>query len=262
MKKITKRKKIYSLVSLVFLLSLLSVKGYSERSKENYSAKARRVNFSLSGGYAHSETRSGLVDLKAEVQLNLSPSIRAGFGVGYMSDSDDLHMSGNFGEMTGGMMGGILGSFSGHRHQFRVIPLTLSLYYILPINPRVDVFMVGGGGYYIGSFRDISTQDRNAFGAHTGFGIDFKVTDRIVVGAESTYRFVNLKNFKSELHPGFREGTEGEDHIEGSWHFHHHQQEWHFHEIHAEEEPIIVELFPFNVNLNGFSFRAGIKFRF
>lgn len=257
---------IFSFISLVFLFLLGSVAGYAKQAQEISSSTVRRVNFSLRGGYAHSETRSGLVDVKAEVQVSISSNIRAGLGVGYLSDSDDTHMSGFFGGMAGGMMGGMIGGmsggFSGHDHQFRVIPLTLSLYYVLPINPRVDIFMLGGGGYYLSSFRDISSQEKNAFGPHAGFGIDFKVTDRIMIGAEGIYRFVNLKGFASELFPGFRERMEGGEHEEGSWHYHHHQGEYHFHGTDEDEEHMLLDSPPFNISLNGFSFRAGIKFMF
>jgi len=137
--------KIFGFVSLGLLFMLNSVTGYGQQAQVS-SSTLRGLNFFLGGGYAHSESRSGLVDVKAEIQLSLSSTIRAGFGVGYMSDSDNMHMSGNLGGMAGGMMGGMTGgmsgSFTGHSHQFRVIPFTLSLYYALPLNPQFDLYMV------------------------------------------------------------------------------------------------------------------------
>ncbi len=256
----TKRVKIISVISLVFLFSLSSGVGSAQQAQEN--PREGSVSFSLSGGYAHAETRRGMVDLKAEIQISLSPNFRIGFGLGYLSDSDNMHIAGSFAGVSGGMMGGMSGGFSGHRHEFRVIPITLSLYYILPVNPRMDIFMVGGGGYYLGSFEDVSSQDHNAFGPHAGLGIDFKITDRIVIGAEGVYRFVNLKGFESELHPGFREGLPGEDHEEGFWHFHHGQGDYHFHGSEEDEGQMFLDSSPFDISLNGFSLRAGIKFKF
>lgn len=257
--------KIFGLVSLGLFLLFISEKSFAQPGQED-SSRLRRANFSLSGGYAHSESRNGLVDVKAEIQYSISPAIRAGLSVGYLSDSDNMHMGENIGGMSGGMMDGIMdgqmGGFSGHNHNFRVIPLTLSLYYVLPVNPKVDIFMVGGGGYYLSSFNDISRQEKNALGAHVGFGFDLKVADRIMIVAEGIYRFVNLKGFTSELHPGFREGMDDEEHQEGFWHYHHHHEEWHFHEEHENDEQMITDSSNFNISLNGFSLRAGIKFKF
>ena len=207
-----------------------------------------------------------MVGVKTEFQFSLSTNIRAGLGIGYLSESDNMHMDGNLGGMTGGMMDGMMGGMSsgssGHNHQFRVVPLTLSIYYVLPINTKADIYMVGGGGYYFGSFRDISTQEKNTFGTHFGIGFDFKIADRVIIVTEGIYRFVNLKGFTSELHPGFREGMEGEGHEEGFWHYHHHQEEYHFHESHEDQEQIMIDSPFYNISLNGFSIRAGIKFGF
>jgi opacity protein-like surface antigen len=239
---------------------------YAESGKNSNSPDQRRVSFSIFGGYAHSESRGGMVDLKTEVQLDLSANIRVGLGVGYLSDFHGMHMDGSFGSMHGGMMGGsnagFMGGFSEHTHNFRIIPLTLSLYYVLPINSKLDVFMQGGGGYYIGNYKDQSDQSQDAFGPHLGMGFDFKVADRITIIAEGNYRFVNLKGFSSELHQGFREGMGGEEHEEGLWHFHHHEEEWHFHEEHEDAQQMLTDVPPFDLSLNGISLRVGIKFLF
>ncbi len=256
----------FSFVSLGLLFLLGRVMIYAEPGQGVSSSGLSRVNFSLWGGYAHSESRSGMVDVKAEIQYSLSSYIKAGFGIGYLSDSDNMHMGGNIGGLSGGMMGGMMGGRTGgfydDGHDFRVIPLTLNLYYILPVNHKLDIFMVGGGGYYLSFFRDVSTQERNAFGPHAGFGFDLKIADRIKIVAEGIYRFVNLKGFTSELHPGFREGMEGEEHEEGFWHYNHGQGEYHFHEFHEDQAQMMIDSPPYNISLNGFSLRVGIKFRF
>lgn len=253
-------------VSLVFLFLLGTVMIYAEQGQGVLASGLSRVNFSLWGGYAHSESRGIIVDVKAEIQFSLSSNIRIGFGIGYLSDSDNMHMDGNIGGMSGGMMGSMMGGqtggFSGDGHNFRVIPLTLSLYYVLPLNHKLNIFMVGGGGYYLSSFRDISTQEENGFGPHVGFGFDLEIADRIKIVAEGIYRFVNLKGFTSELHPGFREGMEGEEHEEGFWHYNHGQGEYHFHESHEDQAQMMIDSPPYSISLNGFSLRVGIKFRF
>lgn len=176
---------------LAFLGVLALVLGSSElagQMQESSSKQTRPIGVVLKGGMAHSESRSGLVDVGAEVVFSLSQGLRAALGIGYLSDFDHGHMAGGFGGMSGGMMGdgmgGFTGGFSGHSHDFRVIPVTLSLQYALPVNPYFDVFMIGGAGYYFGSFRDISRQDKSAFGPHFGAGLDFKIAERVMISAE------------------------------------------------------------------------------
>jgi hypothetical protein len=247
-------------LGLIFFLGRVMI--YAEPGQEVSSSGLSRVKFSLEGGFAHSESRSGMVDVKAEIQFSLSSNIRIGLGIGYLSDINNMHMGGNAGGMSGGMMGGQTGGFSGHSHDFRAVPITLSLYYVLPLNHKMNIFMVGGGGYYFSSFRDISTQEENGFGPHAGFGFELEIAARIKIVAEGIYRFVNLKGFTSELHPGFREGMEGEEHEEGFWHYNHGQEEYHFHNSYEDQAQMMIDSPPYNISLNGFSLRAGIKFRF
>ncbi len=247
---------------VVLLSSSLSFAGVGNESPK-FSEK--RINLTIFGGYAYSERIGGMTDLNLEIQLSLSSHVKVGLGIGYLSGNDDMHLNGNFGNMQGGMMGnmrgGIMGGFSGHNHDLKTIPITLSLLYVLPINSKLDVFMMGGGGYYFGSYKDQSTQNKSSFGPHIGLGLDLKVSDRVVIVAGGLYRFVSLKSFMSELHEGFRQGMEGE-HEEGFWHFHHHDNDWHFHEEHENEQQMLMDVSTFNISLNGISLRIGIKFLF
>lgn len=54
----------------------------------------------------------------------------------------------------------------------------------------------------------------------------------------------------------------GGQHEDGFWHFNHHQDDWHFHEEHEDEIHMLNDSSPFNISLNGFSIRAGVKFSF
>ncbi|MHA2062148.1 MAG: hypothetical protein ACW963_07665 [Candidatus Sifarchaeia archaeon] len=252
------RLKIMPGITMALFALLMTTLVNAQSTQETYSSTTSRVGFFLGGGFAHSESRGGMIDLKSELQFSISKKIRFGLGIGYMSDFHGMHMSGG---MMGGMMGGMNNGFSGHRHSFRVVPITSSIYYLLPLSPNVDVFMTGGGGYYIASFRDVSTENKNAFGPHVGIGFDFKATHKINIITEAVYRFVNLKDFTSQLHQGFRE-LEGEQHEDGFWHFHHQHEEWHFHEEHEDEIQVLEDSSPFNISLNGFSIRAEVRFGF
>ncbi|NIM57571.1 MAG: hypothetical protein GTO16_01320 [Candidatus Aminicenantes bacterium] len=80
--------------------------------------------------------------------------------------------------------------------------------------------------------------------------------------AEGIYRFINLKGFTSELHPGFREAIVGVGHEEGFWHYDHDQGDYHFHGSQEDLAQIMMDCPPYSISLNGLSFRAGIKFKF
>lgn len=254
------KKTIFSFVSLGLILLMSYAMNYARPVEENRSAPSNRPNFSLKGGNAHSESQGCMAEVDAEILFPLSSFLRIGLGIGYLSDWGGMHMGGGIGLMSGGMMTGFGDGFSGHGHDFRVIPLTLSLYYTIPVRSNIDIFMVGGAGYYWGSFRDISIQRKSGFGPHAGFGFDFKVADRIVIVTEGIFRFASLKNFTSELYPGFKD--EMGEYVEGFWHFHHGHGEWHFHEEHEDLLQMSAENSPFNISLNGFSIRAGIRFSF
>ncbi len=261
---------LWSFILLITLFFLGVGLIYAEENPEDVKS-INRWNFFLGGGYGYSESRAGLIEVQAEVQFNVSSNVYFGVGIGYLSDSDNDHMDGNFDFMSGRRMGGgmmhdgtqsMTGGFSRHRHNFTVIPLTVSVYYALPVSARIDVFMSGGAGYYWASFNDISKQKNIAFGPHAGLGVEYKITNRITAVAHGLYRFVNLEGFMSELHPGFREGMEENEHEEGSWHLHHDDDEYHFHDTYEISEQMMRDSSPFNIRLNGFSLRAGIKFGF
>ncbi len=257
----TSKFKIFCLfvLGLLFLLSS-SITNYAKSEEETFSSSSDRLTFSMKGGFAHSESQGGMIEVDAEILFPLSSFLRIGFGVGYLGDWAGMHMGGGMGHRSGGMMGSLGESFPDHNQDFRVIPLTLSLYYTIPVRHNIDIFMVGGAGYYLGSLKDISTQRKNGFGPHAGFGFNFKLVDRIVIVTEGIFRFASLKNFTSELIPGFRDDTD--EQMEGFWHFNHSHGEWHFHEEHEDLGQMMNDTPLFNINLNGFSFRTGLRFSF
>ncbi len=257
-----RKTRIFNLIILGIGVLFSLTMAFAGVDEESYKSSNNLVHLTMIGGYAHSESIGGMADLNFEIQFRLSSHVRAGFGVGYLSGSDKKHMDGNSGGMMGSMNLNIMGGFSGHNHSLKVVPITLSMYYVLPLGPELDIFMFGGAGYYLGSYRDQATQNEGSFGPHAGLGADFKLSDRIAIVAEGVYRFVSLNGFVSELHEGFREGMEGEEHMEGFWHFHHHDNQWHFHEEHENEQHMLIDVPPFDIGLNGISLRIGIKFMF
>jgi len=167
--------------------------------------------------------------------------------------------------MLGGMMGGSLirdgGGFIEYAQDLKVVPLTLSLYYILPVSRSANAFMTGGFGYYLSRFRDVSTQKKSAFGFHAGIGFEFKLSERVRIVTEGLYRFVNFRGFRSELREGIFIDEGGEIRT-GYWHFHHDQNDYLFHGMEEDWAEMMTDTGPFDINLSGMSLRAGLRFSF
>jgi len=252
----------FSLILSAFFLFLI-LHTFALPAGAQYQKK--EFSLSLSGGYAHSESYGGLSDLKAELQLGMSSSLRTALAIGYMSTSGEMHGRGGGrsrmgGMMTGSMMGAERG-FIGFSQNLKVVPLTLSFYYMLPVSRRANAFMTGGAGYYWSRFRDVSTQEKSAFGFHAGLGFELKLSERVGVVAEGLYRFVKFRGFRSELRPGFFKAESGEIR-EGYWHFHHDENEYRFHGMDEAWEQMMTDTGPFDINLSGVSLRAGLRFSF
>lgn len=77
---------------------------------------------------------------------------------------------------------------------------------------------------------DVTTQDKQAFGPHAGFGMDFKVGEKVTIVGETIYRFVTLKGFQREFPFYYLQGIE--------------------------------KLSRFDIVLNGLSAKIGLKFSF
>jgi hypothetical protein len=227
----------------------------------------KAILLEVAGGYGHSETLGGMADLKAELKVTLSSSFRLGFGLGYLSSSSEMGMNtngitGGMGGMMGGsMMGGMNNGASGFGRVFRSIPLTLTAYYLRPLNPATDVYILAGGGYYPTTLRDVSSQKKSAFGPHAGLGVDFRLARNVLLEAEGIYRFVNLKGFRSQVHPGFLADAQGQR-MQGFWYYDYGDGQPHFLSSQMDMDQMMRAMPSYGVKLNGFSLRAGLDFRF
>jgi len=253
-----------------FLFLLLVLPVWGRTGGEAESPPSSRFSFVLKGGAAHTESRGAAADLAVGLRMDLSRKVAVGLGVGYLGDSDTHHASGHptggsrgmGGGATGRMMTGMSGSFSGHTHDFDALSILLDVSYILPLSTRAAAFLVVGGGWYRGSFRDISIQRRSAFGPHVGAGVDFRVDQGVTLLVEGLYRHVLLEGFESELHPGYAEGIQGQDRQEGFWQFQHDMEEWSFYSKQEVHEITGMDGSFFDISLNGFALRGGVSFRF
>lgn len=79
---------------------------------------------------------------------------------------------------------------------FRLIPLELSAYYLLPFSTEQFKFLMGGGlGYYVGShirkFGDVEVSNAErkiAYGIHVSISMDYLIKDFISVRGEMKFR--------------------------------------------------------------------------
>lgn len=79
---------------------------------------------------------------------------------------------------------------------FRLFPLELSAYYLLPFSIERFKFLMGGGiGYYIGShvrkFGDVEVSNaerKTAYGIHVSISMDYLIKDFISVRSEMKFR--------------------------------------------------------------------------
>ena len=249
---------------LLFSLFLLGVMAAAPLSAQSDPPKDRPVYLGLMGGFSHSENQGGMADLKAEALLSVSRSLSLGLGIGYLNGSDQRHGMGYSGLM-GGMMGGMMdgqGSITmGLDHSFQSTPLTLTAYLRRPLSPSAGVTLLGGVGYYWARYRDINTQRKEAFGSHLGLGADLRIARRVLVVGEVGYRFVRFSGFRVDSHPGFDFDAQGHS-LAGFWYFDQADSRYHYHLDDGHMDEFMSGLPSFDINLNGFSLRAGLRFGF
>ncbi len=249
--------------SFMFIALFLFIWGgmtMSSLSAQTYRAEERSIYVGLIGGYSHSESQGGMVDLRGELQFSLSQSLKLGLGLGYLSDSGRMHGYGNGGMMEG-MMGGGSSTAVGFDNAFRSTPLTLTAYLRKPISSSAGAVLFGGVGYYWSRFREITVQKKGAFGSHLGLGADLRIARNILFFGEASYRFVTLTGFRPDLHPGSDLDEQGHR-MDGFWYFNQGDGGFRFHADDGHMEEFRRNLPPFDIKLNGFSLRIGMKFGF
>jgi len=173
--------------------------GAQRRDRGPVSQDDYRFSLSMAGGFGFAENRHGLLDLQAEIQYGLTPRLRLGLGFGYMNDHGGHGGGMSERDQRGGMQTGFMNmndfnddpQISGP--EARIMPLSLNLYYGVPIGRKWTVFMNGGGSVYFGSFEGpTGDQHKRAWGGQAGLGLEYRVAPSIQLVAEAAYRFVEF----------------------------------------------------------------------
>jgi len=175
---------------LVLAFTVLATAEFAGAQGRDRSAGPEFARFSLSmdGGFGFAEQRHGLLDVKAEFQVGLSRRVRLGLGLGYLNDEGRRGGDGRFDQ--GYMLYGDDGAGS---VRSRIMPVSLNLYYGLPLGRKWTVFMSGGGSWYRGRFENLlGDQRKNAWGGQAGLGVEYRIASSLQLIAQADYRFVEF----------------------------------------------------------------------
>jgi hypothetical protein len=206
----------------VFLYITASLMTLGAAQEGEFDGFRRGVGFTLSGGYTHTESFGSVPEFTAEFQFRIAPRVYAAVAVGYLGDTISMH---NSGMMVGAPMG-----FEDHLHRFQVVPITLNVYYSVPISRTVAAYLTAGGGYYAATYWDINTQSEGNFGSHMGAGLNLRPSQRLDLFVAGTYRLARIDGFLEDILPG--------------------------------TVPGVTSPSTFSLSLNGFRMQFGMRFRF
>jgi len=227
-----------------------------------------RFSVSLGGGFSSLEDHRGLLNLGADMQMALSSRLRLGLGVGYLNNlrGHQGDIGRGYDNQRGGMMNDRQGmgqkqngssgwndQMNGPGNEFRVVPVSLNLYYLVPVGRKWDVYAGAGASYNFGSFREGTlNQHKRALGGQAGLGVEFRLADRLRLVAEGGYRFLEFHklsrpevpiNLLDQLLSGWRNFINA---LMGR----------------SLDIPTQPQEKYYDLNLNGFTCRMGVKFGF
>ena len=217
----------------------------------------QRFSLSMDGGFGFAEGHHGLLDLRAEFQVGLTRRLRLGLGLGYLNDNGRRGMDGGADQRGMSSWYGFTGAgMADDGLRARIMPVSLNLYYGLPVGRKWSGFMSGGGSWYHGSFDGpAGDQRKNAWGGQAGLGVEYRVAPRLQLIAEAEYRFVEFERVITQVNTPLLAAEQLADSL-----------------LRAEANPVadflrgvLVPLAPkpirtSDVNLSGLSLRMGVKF--
>jgi opacity protein-like surface antigen len=194
---------------VIFVISILLIGTINAQTRNKSRApEFQRFSLSLGGGMSSLEEHRHLLNLGAEIQVALASRVRLGLGIGYLNNMHgrrggmDDRYSNERNDWSSGWMT-LLGNGknpyegSGSDTTIRVIPVTLNVYYFVPIGRKWNVYAAAGASYNFGSFREGTlSQHKGAFGGQAGLGVEFRLADRLRLIGEGSYRFVEFHELR------------------------------------------------------------------
>jgi hypothetical protein len=215
------------------------------------------------------------MDFSGEILVSFMPNFSIGIGAGYISAGKETTL-----ELSDTMYS----ADYTYNPKFSVIPITLSLYYEIPIGSSIQVVLNAGLGYYLGTvnfdhiyFGDVGSYTyeesyiwsarSNAMGFHGGIDLELGIARNValVVGAKGRYaKLTDLtgdEDYEYTTSFGYSSSSTYED-----------MTLWYY--IYDEELPLaelwenkptgmyVSDARKAEVNLSGLTFLAGIKISF
>ncbi|GAI80414.1 unnamed protein product, partial [marine sediment metagenome] len=178
-------------------------------------------------------------NFKGELLFNLSPYMSIAFGAEYLSKNNTGSLSFGYEDSGTDYENGYYVDYSTDisystepEYKLTAIPLTLSLYFFIPMGNSADFFITGGAGYYLGKIEvnqtyqtDEKFQDDyydtaddsylysylyeyssdetetseakcNTIGYHAGAGFSINLSPNLSFVIEGCYRYVNFKKWE------------------------------------------------------------------
>lgn len=178
-------------------------------SQENY------LDYAASLGYAKEgelkELNRGGFEYEGEFIINITERFGLGIGAGYIQRK----------EQTEASISSVYNSVSfSHHPTISAIPIKITAYYSIPIASRLNSYLSGGIGYYIGKidynyiweWREWLYEDtfaeahyeiemgakENAFGFHGGIGFEYDVKKNCAIFIEGIARYAKLNDWRGD----------------------------------------------------------------
>jgi len=216
------------------------------------------------------------MDITLEFIYQFHPNFSLAVGTGYISRT----LNGS---------SGLFSSSEGDSYQefslspalrSEINPFYLSCIFSFPVMSGVKANFIGGVGYYIGKIKctgeklegksgyllhlsGLFESNAHTLGYHVGTGIDFDLSLNLFFSVEALYRVVNFRKFKTQVTPFsgtafyFASSAEEIENLVAA-------DSTFLYELQffGEEDVGDIEYRVSNFSYSGFSFRAGLKFKF
>ncbi len=215
------------------------------------------------------------MDITLEFIYQFHPNFSLAIGTGYISRM----LNGSSGLFSSSEEGDSYKEFSlSPELRSEINPFYLSCIFSFPVIGGVKANFIGGIGYYIGNIKctadkleiksgyllhlaGLFKSNAHSLGFHAGAGVDFDLSLNLFLSVEALYRVVNFRKFKTHVISGsafyFASSAEEMENLVAA-------DSTFLYELQffGEEDVGDIDYRISNFSYSGFSFRAGLKFKF
>ncbi len=219
------------------------------------------------------------MDFDGEILVSFMPNLSIGIGAGYISAGKETAS-----EMTTSSTSSDTWTYD---IKFSAIPITLSLYYGIPVGSSLQVVLNGGVGYYLGTVNfdflsegntssltyegtDEWSAKSNALGFHGGIDLEFSFARNLALVAGAKGRYVKLtdlagtEDYDYNQSDGYSLSSTNEDMT--LWYGNYKEGTKYYPQVVLSQNtptgPAWSDVRKAEVNLSGIVFQAGIKITF